>query len=57
MSAAAADDLAGAVDNFHFELRALKHAVLSAVIRSGLAHLDEVRDRVHHPEKYRPTGK
>jgi hypothetical protein len=56
MSAAAADDLAGAVDDLHFELRAPKHALLSAIVRTGLAHLDEVRDRVRHPEKYRPAG-
>jgi hypothetical protein len=56
MSAAAADDLSGAVDDLHFELRTPKHAVLSAIVRTGLAHLDEVRDRVRHPEKYRsPT--
>lgn len=50
MSAAAADELAGAVDDLHFELRAPKHAVLSAIV-TGLAHLDEVRGRVRNPEK------
>jgi len=46
VSAAAADELAGAVDDLHYELRAPKHVVLAAIIRTGLAHLDEARERV-----------
>lgn len=56
MSAAAADELAATADELHYELHVAKHAVLTAVIRTGLAHLDEVRDRVRHPERY-PAGK
>lgn len=51
MSAAAADELAGAVDDLHYELRAPKHVVLAAIIRTGLAHLDEVRDLIRHPKR------
>jgi hypothetical protein len=51
VSAAAADELAATVDELHYELRAPKHAVLAAVIRTGLAHLDEARDRVRYPER------
>lgn len=54
LSAAAADELTGAVDDLHYELRAPKHAILTAIIRTGLAHLDEARDRVRYPE--RPAG-
>ena len=54
VSAAAADELAATVDELHYELRAPKHVVLAAVIRVGLAHLDEARDRVRFPE--RPAG-
>lgn len=54
MSAAAADELAATADELHYELRAPKHVVLTAIIRTGLAHLDEARDRVRFPE--RPAG-
>jgi hypothetical protein len=54
VSAAAADELAGAVEDLHYELRAPKHVVLAAIIRTGLAHLDEVRDRVRDPGARRP---
>lgn len=42
----AADDLQAEVDNLHFELRVPKHAALTAIIRTGLAHSDEVRERL-----------
>jgi len=48
LSAAAADELTRAVDDLHYELRAPKHVVLAAIIRTGLAHLDEARDRIAH---------
>ena len=51
MSAAAAEELTGAVDDLHYELRAPKHVVLAAIIRTGLAHLDEARDLVRHPKR------
>jgi hypothetical protein len=57
VSAAAAEELAGAVDELHYELRSPKHVALAAVIRTGLAHLDEVRDRVRRPEQYRSAAK
>ena len=50
VSAAAADELSGAVDDLHYELRAPKHIVLAAIIRTGLAHLDEARGRVRGAE-------
>lgn len=53
MSAAAADELAATADALHYELRVPKHAIITAIIRTGLAHQDEVRDRVRHPERHR----
>lgn len=50
LSAAAADELTDAVDDLHYELRAAKHVVLAAIVRTGLAHLDEARERVRRAE-------
>ena len=57
VSAAAADELAGAVNDLHYELRSPKHIALAAIIRTGLAHMDEVRDRVSRPEAYPPASR
>ena len=54
LSAAAADALAATVEDLHYELRVPKHHVLTAVIRAGLAHPDEVRDRISNPARYAP---
>jgi hypothetical protein len=46
---AAADGLAKASDDLHFETRAPKSATLAAIIETGLAHLDEARRRLNQP--------
>lgn len=46
LSTDAADDLQQAVDELHYGQRVPKHAALTAIIQTGLAHLDEVRDRL-----------
>jgi hypothetical protein len=53
LSAAVADDLAATVEREYFDLRGAhpKRAILDAVIRTGLAHLDEARKRVLEPPK------
>lgn len=37
-----ADELFAAVDDLHYRLRLPKHVILSAIMRTGLAHPDEV---------------
>lgn len=37
-----ADVLFAAVEDLHFRLRLPKHVILSAIMRTGLAHPDEV---------------
>lgn len=51
VSASVADDLAATVDQVYFDLRGAhsKRVILDAILRTGLAHLDEARKRVLEP--------
>ncbi|MCH8614445.1 hypothetical protein [Arsenicicoccus dermatophilus] len=55
LPAGAADELAAAVDELHWQTRRPKHEVLVAVLHAGLAHLDQARDALDRPGDHSPT--